>query len=53
MLEVVAQEPRVEDTAVSLEFDIVSEGPSEFRFVLAVRPKTGDATVSLDLAVGL
>ena len=53
VLEVVAQEPRVDSTAVSLEFDVPSEGPSEFRFTLAVRPLTGDGPVQLDLAVGV
>jgi phage baseplate assembly protein W len=53
VLEAVAQEPRVEDTAVSLEFDIPSEGPSEFRFVLAVQPRTGEDIVTLDLVAAL
>jgi hypothetical protein len=53
VLEVIAQEPRVEDTAIEFAFDIESEGPSELRFTVAVRPRTGDDVVALDLAVGL
>ncbi|HVF14084.1 MAG TPA: hypothetical protein VM942_05750 [Acidimicrobiales bacterium] len=53
VLAAVAQEPRVDDAAVALEFDVPSEGPSEFRFNLAVRPRTGDGPVQLDLVVGL
>lgn len=53
VLEVVAQEPRVDDTAVSLEFDVLSEGPSDIRFTLAVRPRTGGDPVQVDLGVGL
>lgn len=53
VLEVVAQEPRVEDTALDFAFDIESEGPSEIRFTVAVRPRTGDEVVSLDLVLGL
>jgi phage baseplate assembly protein W len=53
VLAAVAQEPRVEDKAVEFAFDPASEGPSELRFTLTVRPRTGDADVSLDLAVTL
>jgi len=53
VLGAVAQEPRVDDTAVVLEFDVASEGPSEFRFTLAVRPRTGDEAVRIDLVVGV
>ena len=53
VLEAVAQEPRVRDDAVGFAFDIASEGPSEIRFTLDVRPLTEDADVRLELAVGL
>lgn len=53
VLETVAQEPRVADDAVGFAFDIPSEGPSELRFVLRVRPKTGDDDVDLELALTL
>lgn len=53
VLAAVAQEPRVDDTAVGFAFDPDSEGPSELRFTLTVRPRTGDADVTLDLAVAL
>jgi phage baseplate assembly protein W len=53
VLEAVAQEPRVQDKAVAFEFDIASEGPSDIRFTLVVRPKTGGEDVSLDLALTL
>jgi phage baseplate assembly protein W len=52
VLEAVVQEPRVEDKAVGFEFLPASEGPSDIRFTLSVRSKTGDV-VSLDLGVGL
>lgn len=53
VLEAVAQEPRVEDTAVSFAFDLASEGPSEIRFTLAVRPVDGSEPVTIDLQAGL
>jgi phage baseplate assembly protein W len=53
VLETVAAEPRVDDTAVAFAFDPLSEGPSEFRFTVAVRPRTEDGNVELSLAVGL
>ncbi len=53
VLAAVAQEPRVEDKAVEFAFDPASEGPSEFRFTLTVRPRTGAPDVTLDLAVTL
>lgn len=52
VLEAVQQEPRVENKAVGFQFLPESEGPSEIRFSLSVRSKTGDV-VSLDLGVGL
>lgn len=51
VLEVIAQEPRVEDAAVEFAFDIESEGPSEIRFHVAVSPITTDQAVSLDVSV--
>ena len=53
VLEAVAAEPRVDDKAVEFAFDPASEGPSDIRFTLAVRPRTGDEDVTLDLAVAL
>jgi hypothetical protein len=53
VLEVLAQEPRVDNAAIEFAFDIASEGPSELRFTVAVRPVTGDDIVAIDLAVGL
>lgn len=52
VLEAVKQEPRVEDKAVGFRFLPESEGPSDIRFELSVRSKTGDV-VALDLGVGL
>lgn len=52
VLEAVRQEPRVEDKAVGFQFLPESEGPSDIRFSLSVRARTGDL-VSLDLGVGL
>jgi phage baseplate assembly protein W len=51
VLEAVAQEPRVEDRAVAFAFEPESEGPSELRFTLTVRPR--DGTGDLQLALGL
>lgn len=42
VLEVVAQEPRVEDQAVELTFHPRRETLSSFVFTLAVQPKVGD-----------
>ncbi len=53
VLEVVAQEPRVDDMAVSFAFDIEGEGPSEIRFNLVVKPKTDETPLALTLGVGL
>lgn len=53
VLEVVAQEPRVEDTAVAFGFDIAAEGPSELRFNLTVQPIDDSAPVSIELGVDL
>jgi phage baseplate assembly protein W len=53
ILEVVAQEPRVEDQAVEITFDEQAETLSSFVFTLAVRPRTGDEPIGLTLEVGL
>lgn len=53
VLEAVAREPRVEDRAVAFAFDPGSEGPSELRFTLSVRPRDGSGDVRLSLGVGL
>ena len=53
VLEVVAQEPRVEDKAVAFEFDIESEGPSELRFTLTVQPVDGSEPFTIGLGVEL
>ena len=53
VLEVVAQEPRVEDTAVGFAFDIESEGPSELRFSVTVQPVDGSEPVTVGLGVEL
>ncbi len=53
ILEVVAQEPRVEDQAVEITFHPDEETLSSFVFTLAVKPLTGDAPIGLTLEVGL
>jgi phage baseplate assembly protein W len=53
ILEVVAQEPRVEDQAVEVTFHPDEETASSFVFTLAVKPRTGDAPIGLTLEVGL
>jgi len=53
VLEVVAQEPRVEDKAVSLTFDTDAETPSSLVFHLQVQPKAGGDPLPLALEVGL
>lgn len=53
VLEVVAQEPRVEDQAVSLVFDPLAETTASFVFTLAVQPRLGGDPLSLGLEVGL
>ncbi|CAN5589625.1 hypothetical protein BH24ACT5_BH24ACT5_20410 [soil metagenome] len=53
VLEVVAQEPRVDDTAVAFAFDIESEGPSELRFSLTVQPVDGTDPLTVGLGVTL
>ncbi len=53
VLEVVAQEPRVENQAVVLRFDVESETPSSFVFILEVQPVAGGDPLSLSLEVGI
>jgi phage baseplate assembly protein W len=53
ILEVVAQEPRVEDQAVELTFHPDEETASSFVFTLAVTPRAGEAPIGLSLEVGL
>jgi phage baseplate assembly protein W len=52
VLEVVAQEPRVEQAAVALDFDVDVETASSFAFTLAVKPAGGES-LDLSLEVGL
>jgi phage baseplate assembly protein W len=53
ILEVVAQEPRVENRAVEITFRQDEETVSSFVFTLSVRPITGEAAIGLTLEVGL
>lgn len=53
VLEAVAAEPRVQNTAVAFAFDPASEGPSELRFSVTVAPVDGSDPVTIDLGVGL
>ena len=53
VLEVVAQEPRVEAKAVSFAFDRTAERIDSFAFVLSVRPIQGGNPLSIALEVGL
>jgi phage baseplate assembly protein W len=53
VLEVVRQEPRVQDTAVAFAFDPAAEGPDSLVFTLAVRPQDGGADIAVSLEVGL
>ncbi|HEY0809110.1 MAG TPA: hypothetical protein VGD49_03070 [Longimicrobiales bacterium] len=53
VLEVVAQEPRVESKAVSLAFDEDEERFDSLVFTLAVTPVTGGDPVALGLELGL
>jgi phage baseplate assembly protein W len=52
VLEVVAQEPRVEDSAIDVIFDPAAETASSFVFTLVVQPRTGDP-LGVSLEVGL
>ena len=53
VLEVVAQEPRVEQRAVEFTFDVDREQTSSFVFTLSVKPIDDQDPVSLTLEVGL
>jgi phage baseplate assembly protein W len=53
VLEVVAQEPRVEDEAAELTFDPAAETAESFVFTLAVRPISGAEALALSLEVAL
>jgi len=53
VLEVVAQEPRVDDRAVDLSFDPESEDASTFVFTLVVQPRSGGDPLGLSLGVTL
>lgn len=53
VLEAVAQEPRVEDRALALEFDLLAETGSSFQFTLAVTPRPAGDPVQLGLEVAL
>jgi phage baseplate assembly protein W len=53
VLEVVAQEPRVEDTAVDLAFDLDRETLSSFEFTLVVQPRGNTEPVGFSLGVAL
>lgn len=53
VLEVVAQEPRVEDKAIQLIFDPLAETAESFVFSLAVRPLAIDDPVLLEFEVAL
>lgn len=53
VLEVVAQEPRVEDTAVDLQFDVLAETYDSFSFTLTVQPRNDQEALTLALEVGI
>lgn len=53
VLEVIAQEPRVEDKAVSFSFDTESEQIDNYVFTCAVAPRTGGEPLSISLEVSL
>lgn len=53
VLEVVAQEPRIEDKAVELNFDPLAETAESFAFSLAVRPIAEDDPLILELEVAI
>lgn len=53
VLEAVAQEPRVESKVEAFAFDPASEGPSELRFSVTVRPVDGSAPITISLGVDL
>lgn len=53
VLEVVAQEPRVEPKAVAVIFDPEQERPDSFVFTLVVQPAAGGDTLGVSLEVGI
>jgi phage baseplate assembly protein W len=53
VLEVVAQEPRIESEAVELTFDPAAETAESFVFILAVRPVSDAEALTLSLEVAL
>ncbi len=53
VLEAIAQEPRVEPTAVAFVFNPLSEGPSELRFAVTVSPVDGAGPLTLSLEAQL
>lgn len=53
ILEVIAQEPRVENKAVEVIFDPQAEDLSSFVVTIAVRPKAEGELLSLSLEIGL
>ena len=53
VLEAVAQEPRVEPSAVALAFDPLAETVSSFAFTLVVQPRTAGPPLAIELEVGL
>jgi phage baseplate assembly protein W len=53
VLEAIAQEPRVEDQAVALSFEIERESVSSFQFTLVVKPRDGGDPIGLTLGVAL
>lgn len=53
VLEVVAQEPRVEPKAVELQFDLLAETIDSFRFTVAVQPRAGGDPIAVSLEVEL
>jgi phage baseplate assembly protein W len=53
VLEAVAQEPRVEEQLVALDFDLAAESHDSFVFTLAVRPRSGGDPLAVSLEVGL
>lgn len=53
VLEVIAQEPRVEPKAVALQFDPLAETQTSFRFTVSVQPKEGGDPLAITLEVDL
>lgn len=53
VLEAVSQEPRIEDRALALDFDLAAETASSFSFTLAVTPRLRGSPVLLGLEVSL